>query len=156
MFDAHRKTDVGLVTFNDGVDTVLGDDGLMPGKVTEIYGQAGGGKTQLCLQLCANVQLPTVIGGLGGKALYLDTEGGFTGRRMQQIAVKTCRTGFIFGRFFRWLLGLCSTPQNVRRSQIFMATRRFFQCWRECQFNEFLMVCFLGKRSFDFLGLLRG
>lgn len=117
MYDAHRKTDVGLVTFNDGVDAVLGDDGLMPGKVTEIYGQAGSGKTQLCLQvffsskgitlvvdvlqfheyppyffqLCANVQLPTVIGGLGGKALYLDTEGGFTAHRMKQIAVKTCR-----------------------------------------------------------------
>jgi len=91
LFDAHRRTEVGLLTFSDGVDAVLGEDGLMPGKVTEIYGQAGSGKTQLCLQLCANVQLPTVIGGLGGKVLFLDTEGGFTPQRMSQVAQKTCK-----------------------------------------------------------------
>ena len=36
--------------------------GFKPGTVTELAGQAGSGKTQLCLHLCATVQLPAVIG----------------------------------------------------------------------------------------------
>ena len=60
------------MTFSAGLDLVLGD-GLLPGQITELYGQAGSGKTQLCLQLCANVQLPPLIGGLGGKVVYIDT-----------------------------------------------------------------------------------
>ena len=41
-----------------------------------------------------------------------------------------------FWALFRQFLGLCSTPRQChRRSQIFTATRRFFQCRRECHFN---------------------
>ena len=72
LFDKQQKSDVGLVTFSAGLDLVLGD-GLLPGQITELTGQAGSGKTQLCLQLCANVQLPPLIGGLGGKVVYIGT-----------------------------------------------------------------------------------
>ena len=57
-----------LFTFNDGMDSALGckgttdTGGFKPGTVTELAGQAGSGKTQLCLHLCATVQLPAVIG----------------------------------------------------------------------------------------------
>ena len=65
--DQTSKFNSNLVTFNDGVDRALGcnetsNGGFSPGTVTEIAGQAGCGKTQLCLHLCAAVQLPAAIG----------------------------------------------------------------------------------------------
>ena len=62
------KFNNNLFTFNDGIDCALGCDGtsntggFRPGTVTEIAGEAGCGKTQLCLHLCAAVQLPAAIG----------------------------------------------------------------------------------------------
>ena len=77
------------------------------GFLPEIAGKAGMGKTQICLQLCATVQVSTVyelrsqtlrkmggqllsqvpaeLGGLGGRAVYLDTEGDFCGERMAEV-----------------------------------------------------------------------
>lgn len=55
----------------------------------ELAGCAGTGKTQFCLQLCANVQIPSELDGLSGKAIYLDTEGAFHAERMKQIAQAT-------------------------------------------------------------------
>jgi RAD51-like protein 2 len=63
------------------MDRLLGG-GIQLGTVTEICGMAGLGKTQLSMQLCATVQ------SLGNqvKSVYIDTEGSFIPRRMQQIA----------------------------------------------------------------------
>ncbi|CAB1352441.1 unnamed protein product [Coregonus sp. 'balchen'] len=58
------------------LDTALGE-GLPVGKTTEVCGAPGVGKTQLCIQLAVDVQIPMCFGGLGGKALYIDTEGSF-------------------------------------------------------------------------------
>jgi DNA repair protein RadA len=44
------------------------------------------GKTQLSLQLAVNVQLPREKGGIGGKAIFIDTEQTFRPERVQQIA----------------------------------------------------------------------
>lgn len=55
------------------------------GKITEICGAAGVGKTQLCMQFCVNVQIPEKFGGLGGKAIYIDTEGSFMSNRVVEI-----------------------------------------------------------------------
>ena len=44
------------------------------GSITEIAGEAGTGKSQLALQLMLQVQLPPHLGGLGGGAIYLNTE----------------------------------------------------------------------------------
>jgi RAD51-like protein 2 len=41
------------------------------------------------MQLCANVQLPIEKGGISGTAIYIDTEGSFIPKRMQQIAQAT-------------------------------------------------------------------
>lgn len=57
--------------------------------MTEIYGEAGVGKTQFCLQLCSNVQLPRSIGGLQGACVYVDCCGGFNSKRLQQICKAT-------------------------------------------------------------------
>ena len=64
--------------------TFLGG-GIPIGRVTEIFGQAGVGKTQLCLQLCANARLPENFGGLNGKSVYLDCHGGFNSKRLYEI-----------------------------------------------------------------------
>ncbi|KAK5668461.1 hypothetical protein QVD99_005481 [Batrachochytrium dendrobatidis] len=66
-----------------------GGVGFPTAKVTEVCGMAGIGKTQLCMQLCANVQIPRILGGLGGSALYIDTEGSFSAARFQDIARAT-------------------------------------------------------------------
>ena len=60
--------------------------GIPVGRVTEIYGQAGVGKTQLCLQLCANVEL------LNEQSVYLDCHGGFNSKRLYDICNASHRT----------------------------------------------------------------
>ena len=60
--------------------------GIPLGKITEICGVAGVGKTQICMQMCVNVQIPEKYGGLGGKAIYVDTEGSFISKRVVEIA----------------------------------------------------------------------
>lgn len=42
--------------------------------ITEFTGEAASGKTQFCLQLCLQVQLPKHLGGLEGSACYISTE----------------------------------------------------------------------------------
>ncbi|MEM2217479.1 MAG: DNA repair and recombination protein RadA [Thermofilaceae archaeon] len=68
-----------------GLDSLLGG-GLEPGYVTELIGEFGAGKTQLCHQLAVMVQLPRERGGLSGKALYIDAEGTFRPERVISIA----------------------------------------------------------------------
>ena len=63
----------------------LAGGGFQTGCVTEIAGQSGVGKTQLCLQLCANVQLPEIIGGMNGQCVYFDCNGGFSTKRLKEI-----------------------------------------------------------------------
>jgi len=60
--------------------------GIETRAITEIVGEFGSGKTQLCHQLAVMVQLPEDRGGLGAKAVYIDTEGTFRPERIMQIA----------------------------------------------------------------------
>ncbi|KAL0124768.1 hypothetical protein PUN28_006552 [Cardiocondyla obscurior] len=53
--------------------------------ITQIYGAAGTGKTQLTLQLCLTVQLPMTAGGLEAGAIYICTESAFPSKRLQQL-----------------------------------------------------------------------
>lgn len=61
------------------------------GEVTEVCGLAGTGKSQICFQLCLNVQVPKAFGGVEGQALYVDTHGDFSQERMSEMA-KNLRT----------------------------------------------------------------
>lgn len=60
--------------------------GIETGAVTEFYGAYGSGKTQICHTLCVMVQLPKELGGLGGTAVYIDTEGTFRPERIRAVA----------------------------------------------------------------------
>uniref|UniRef100_A0A4W5P0X4 DNA repair protein RAD51 homolog 3 n=1 Tax=Hucho hucho TaxID=62062 RepID=A0A4W5P0X4_9TELE len=74
-----------IFTFCSALDTALGG-GLPVGKTTEDCEAPGVGKTQLCIQLAVDVQIPMCFGGLGGKALYIDTEGSFLVQRAVDLA----------------------------------------------------------------------
>lgn len=43
-------------------------------------------KTQICFQLCMNVQIPKELGGVDGEALYIDTHGDFAVERITEMA----------------------------------------------------------------------
>ena len=60
--------------------------GLETQTITEFYGAYGSGKSQMCHQLCVNVQLPPERGGLGGSVLYIDTENTFHTERIVSMA----------------------------------------------------------------------
>lgn len=80
-----RQTVLRLTTGSKMLDELLGG-GLETQTITEFYGEYGSGKSQMCHQLCVNVQLPPERGGLGGAALYIDTENTFRTERIVQMA----------------------------------------------------------------------
>lgn len=61
----------------DCIDELLGG-GFESGAITQIFGEAGSGKTNMCLQLARNVIL------LGRKVIYIDSEG-LSADRIEQI-----------------------------------------------------------------------
>ncbi len=70
---------------SNSFDDLLGG-GLETKAVTEVYGEFGTGKTQLCHTLCVMVQQDTLAGGLDAKALYIDTENTFRPERIVSIS----------------------------------------------------------------------
>ncbi len=72
-------------TGSRNLDKLLGG-GIETQALTEFIGEFGAGKTQACLMFSVMVQLPTDKGGLGGKVVYIDTEGTFIPERVFQIA----------------------------------------------------------------------
>jgi DNA repair protein RadA len=72
-------------TGSKSFDDLLGG-GLETKAVTEVYGEFGTGKTQLCHTLCVMVQQDAQAGGLAGKAIYIDTESTFRPERIVSIA----------------------------------------------------------------------
>jgi recombination protein RecA len=66
---ADTKLDVeGITTGSLSLDLALGGKGIPRGRVTEVFGPEGSGKTTLCLTLIANAQRA------GGSALFIDAE----------------------------------------------------------------------------------
>jgi DNA repair protein RadA len=76
-----RKNVLRLTSGSKVLDRLL-DGGLETQTITEFYGEYGTGKSQICHQLCVNVQLPPERGGLSGAALYVDTENTFRTERI--------------------------------------------------------------------------
>ena len=74
-----------ITTSSNELDGILGG-GIWTQELTELAGGFGSGKTQLCFQLCINVQLPKEEGGLGGNAFFIDTERTFSPRRIVEMA----------------------------------------------------------------------
>ena len=80
-----RQDVLRLTTGSQALDKIV-DGGLETQTITEFYGEYGSGKSQMCHQLCVNVQLPPERGGLDGGALYVDTENTFRLERIVQMA----------------------------------------------------------------------
>ena len=81
-----RRLKIGKITTGcKALDELLGG-GVETLAITEFAGEFGVGKTQLAHQLSVTVQLPRDMGGLGGAALYVDSEGTFRPERILQIA----------------------------------------------------------------------
>lgn len=60
--------------------------GIIVRSITEIFGEAGSGKSQICMQLAINVQLPEHFGGLNGKCVYVSTDKRIETRRLDAMA----------------------------------------------------------------------
>ena len=80
-----RKNVLRLSTGSKAMDKMV-DGGLETQTITEFYGEYGSGKSQMCHQLCVNVQLPPERGGLNGGALYVDTENTIRLERIVQMS----------------------------------------------------------------------
>jgi DNA repair protein RadA len=80
-----RENVLRLTSGSRALDNIL-DGGLETQTITEFYGEYGSGKSQICHQLCVNVQLPPERGGLNGSALYVDTENTFRLERIVQMS----------------------------------------------------------------------
>jgi DNA repair protein RadA len=82
-YDVHEKKEkqkklkIGSKNFDD-----LLNGGITPGLITEFFGPFGSAKTQFCHQLAVNVQLPE----FNQKAIYIDTEGAFSTKRIMEMA----------------------------------------------------------------------
>jgi DNA repair protein RadA len=80
-----RKKEERISTGSKNLNDLFGG-GIETGAVTEIYGEYGTGKTQICHTLCIMVQQKKSKGGLDGRALYVDTEHTFRPERIVSIA----------------------------------------------------------------------
>jgi DNA repair protein RadA len=80
-----RKDIIRCSTGSKALDDLLAG-GIETKAMTELVGEYGAGKTQICLKLCVNAQLPPEQGGLSGSVLFFDTEGTFSAQRIHQIA----------------------------------------------------------------------
>jgi DNA repair protein RadA len=76
-----RKCSTGSKNLNE----LLGG-GIETQAMTELIGEYGAGKTQICLMLSVMAQLPLEKGGLNGNVVYMDTEGTFMPERIHEIA----------------------------------------------------------------------
>ncbi|XP_065201600.1 DNA repair protein RAD51 homolog 3, partial [Planococcus citri] len=85
---ADIENDDNIVTFSKAIDDLF-DGGIPTGRLTELIGAPGCGKTQLCLQLCVSVQMPKFLGGLDGYAVYIETNSNFSVKRIKEIH-KSC------------------------------------------------------------------
>lgn len=84
LLDEERAS-AHLSTFVKDLDLLLGG-GVALRQLTEFAGVPGIGKTQLGMQLAVNVHVPEAFGGLGGEAVYIDSEGSFLAERVAEMA----------------------------------------------------------------------
>src|SRR5918992_290876 len=68
-----------ISTGSKAIDALLGG-GIRTGMITDIYGESGSGKSQLCFTLCANCAKDAV------STLFIDTAGTFRPERIMEIS----------------------------------------------------------------------
>lgn len=81
-----KREQIGrLTTGSKALDQLLGG-GVETQAITEAHGAFGSGKSQLAHMLAVTAQLPVEKGGLGGKAVFIDTEQTFRPERIMDMA----------------------------------------------------------------------
>jgi len=80
----NRSSRTRLTTGCIAVDQIL-EGGIESETITEVAGENGSGKTQLCHMLAINTQLPIEDGGLDGAVAWVDTEDTLRPERITQI-----------------------------------------------------------------------
>jgi DNA repair protein RadA len=81
-----KRKNIGKIsTGSKNFDHLLGG-GIETKSITEVCGEYGTGKTQLCHTACVTVQQDYLKGGLKGNALYVDTENTFRPERIESIS----------------------------------------------------------------------
>jgi len=81
-----RKKIMRITTGSRNLDRLLGG-GIETQAITELVGEYGSAKTQICHTLAVTVQLPSEQDGAApAAALYIDTEGTFRPERVKEIA----------------------------------------------------------------------
>lgn len=98
-----------------GVDDLLGGRGVETKSITEVYGQYGSGKSQVTHQMCVNVQLPREVGGVEGRAIFIDSEKSFRPERISQM-VKGLDKDVL--EVVLEKEGLDFTPEEIKNSKI--------------------------------------
>jgi len=80
-----RREQIGKLEVQvPAIDDLLGG-GVETQSITEVYGEFGAGKSQVTHQLAVNVQLPQEVGGLGGRAVFIDSEDTFRPERVDEM-----------------------------------------------------------------------
>ncbi len=80
-----RKNVSRLTSSSKAFDELMGG-GLESQAITEMFGEFGSGKTQICFQLAVNATMPVENGGLDGDVIVIDTENTFRPERIVQMA----------------------------------------------------------------------
>ena len=80
-----RNALLKCTTGSSNLDSFL-KGGIETQAMTEITGEFGSGKSQLCYTLCVTDNMPTDKEGLGGNVIFIDTENTFRPERIHQIA----------------------------------------------------------------------
>jgi DNA repair protein RadA len=80
-----RQHMVKCTTGSQELDRILGG-GVETGAITELIGEFGSGKTQICFTLAVTSQQSVEEGGFDGNVCVIDTEGTFMPERIMQIA----------------------------------------------------------------------
>jgi DNA repair protein RadA len=80
-----RKNLLRCTTGSSKLDSFL-KGGIETQAITEIAGEFGSGKSQICYTLCVTANMPANKNGLGGNVILIDTENTFRSERIFQIA----------------------------------------------------------------------
>ena len=119
-----------VVTFSQKLDELLGG-GVPLGRITEFCGAPGIGKTQVCLQLAVDVQIPECFGGNDGQAVFIDTEGSFLVERVvdiAQAAVEHCH----YIESSQQCVALDDAANNFKLDRVLKGIH-YFRCYDYCQ-----------------------
>ncbi len=91
------------------LDVIL-NGGIKNGIITDIYGSAGTGKTQLAMQIAINSLLD------GGKVLFHDTTGGFHPERMlEMMKTKNCDSSLLHNVQVARITNVSEQKQNLTK-----------------------------------------